>query len=135
MGARRWPGGGLSPPFGRLGDGGLTGPGDHSHPCPLLGPVPTLRVSFLVTLAVGDTHSLSDPLHSLDSACRRETEAGGEGIGVRPGAAEGRMGRLEAQGVHQRQRQAPGPCPPLSRSPTLLGGGAGYRIRVVEESI
>lgn len=37
--------------------------------CPLLGPVPTLRASFLVTLAVGDTHSLSDPLYSLYSAC------------------------------------------------------------------
>lgn len=32
---------------------------------PLPGPMPTLRASFLVTLAVGDTHSLSDPLYSL----------------------------------------------------------------------
>lgn len=33
---------------------------------------PTLRVSFLETLVVGEVHSLSDPLHSLYSACRRE---------------------------------------------------------------
>lgn len=31
-----------------------------------------MRVSFLVTLVVGDTHSLSDPLHSLYSAYKRE---------------------------------------------------------------
>lgn len=40
-------------------------------PRPLPRPLPTLRVSFLVTLAVGDTHSLSDPLHGRQSACKR----------------------------------------------------------------
>lgn len=68
------PGGGLSPTrFGRLGRGNLTGPFIRPFP----GPVPTLRASFLVTLAVGDTHSLSDPLYSLYSACKRESGASG----------------------------------------------------------
>lgn len=57
------------PPFGELGAVAsltmvpirLTG----DTPMPLSRPTPTFRVSFLVTLAVGDTHSLSDPLHSL----------------------------------------------------------------------
>ena len=43
------------------------------RPAPLPGPRPTLRASFLLTLAVGDTHSRSDPLHSLYSACRRDS--------------------------------------------------------------
>lgn len=70
-GAGRWPGRGLPPPFGRRGHGDLTGPFPQhmTNLCPLFGPVPTLRASFLVTLAVGDTHSLSDPLYSLYSAC------------------------------------------------------------------
>lgn len=33
---------------------------------------PTLRASFLETLVVGEVHSLSDPLHSLYSAYKRE---------------------------------------------------------------
>lgn len=33
---------------------------------------PTLRVSFLETLVVGEVHSLSDPLQSLYSAYKRE---------------------------------------------------------------
>ena len=35
-----------------------------------------MRASFLLTLAVGDTHSRSDPLHSLYSACRRDSSWG-----------------------------------------------------------
>jgi hypothetical protein len=60
---------------------------------------PTLRVSFLETLAVGDTHSLSDPLHSLYSACRRETGwAGALRCSLRrQGCGGGGGARLEAK--------------------------------------
>lgn len=41
---------------------------------------PTLRASFLETLVVGEVHSLSDPLHSLNSACKRERESMVQGV-------------------------------------------------------
>lgn len=50
---------------------------------------PTLRASFLETLVVGEVHSLSDPLHSLNSACKREREHGTGGL---PGLGQPKAG-------------------------------------------
>lgn len=104
--------------------------------CPLPGPVRTLRASFLVTLAVGDTHSLSDPLYSLYSACKRDSSGGQKG---HQGAVWGCRGLGGGRGGLRSEKGAPVPhrATPSVRLTSDAGGG-GYRdggLRVAKDSM
>lgn len=109
------------PPFGKLGvGGGLTDPGARTPPRS----TPTLRASFLVALVVGDTHSLSDPLHSLESSCKRERE---RTLGTRKEPSRTREDRDTGQAptwlCSERRLSCSGGDPDLGRERGRVGSG------------